>query len=62
MARSRNEELQRHVANAFCALAETHAPKTWMIQSGIMPHLFRLVRGGNPEVQLAAAQALLYMR
>ena len=62
MARSRSEELQRHVANAFCVLAATSAPKTWLVQSGIVPHLFQFVRSADPEVQYASARALLYCR
>ena len=62
LARSPNPELHTHVATAFYTLAEHHAPKTWLVQSGCVPVLFAFISQGDAEVRYLAAKALMYMR
>ena len=62
LARSHNPDLQRHVANAFCVLAEQQGPKTYIIQAGAVPFLFAFIRSTDPEIRYLAARAVLYLR
>ena len=45
-------------------MAERRISKTWVVQCGILPHLFSIIRvpGAHPEAAYMAAKALVYVR
>uniref|UniRef100_A0A7S3B0P1 Vacuolar protein 8 n=1 Tax=Haptolina ericina TaxID=156174 RepID=A0A7S3B0P1_9EUKA len=62
LAHSQSDEIQRIVSSAFGAMADGQAPKTWLVQSGVVPCLLQYIRNGAPDVQYVAAKSLLYLR